>query len=290
MKVNTLFAILSLIFLSFLFMSNEFGRAAQESWGNTGAPGDQTLTNGQSRTCISCHGTGAIMVTLDIELRDAAGDLVEEEYQPGVTYDVEVRLNHVSGPAPSRYGFQLVALDDATESDINTWTDPAENVKISFASNTNRTYPEQNRASATNTFNMKWTAPEAGTGPITFYSCGNGVNSNGGTGGDGAACNTLSLAEGKVSSTNNIATSFEANLFPNPATDVVNLDILVAKSGEYRIAMINAFGKEVNAQFVDFLSGQNQVGFSVDGLPKGMYFLQVSNLRESAVYKWFKSE
>ncbi len=287
MKINTLFTILGLLFISFLFMSNNFGRAAGQNWGNTGAPGDQMAGNAP-RTCISCHGTGTTMVTLDIELLNEAGDIVEEEYEPGVTYDVVVRINPVSGPTPAKYGFQLIALDDTNEMEINTWSEPASNVKFSLAANTGRTYPEQNSASDSNIFNMKWTAPAVGTGPITFYSCGNGVNNNGGTAGDGAACNTLSMQEGEVSSTSNIAKSFDVSIFPNPASELINLDVEVAKAGEYRIALINAYGNEVNSQFVDFHSGENKTGLRIEDLPSGMYFLQVSNLRESALYKWMK--
>lgn len=289
MKVNTLFTILGLLFLSFLFMSNQFGRAAGQSWGNTAAPGDQTLSNGQPRTCISCHATGSIMVTLDIELSNEAGEIIEGEYEPGATYDVAVRLNHVSGPAPAQYGFQLLAIDDATETEINTWSEPANNVKFSFASNTGRTYPEHNQASDTNTFNMKWTAPDAGAGSITFYSCGNGTNDNGGTGGDGAACGTLSLNEGAPSSTNNLTQSFNAKLFPNPANDLINLDVDVVKSGEYKINVVNAYGKIISEQFTDFHNGTNQIKFNVTDFPAGIYFLEISNLRESAIYKWTKN-
>jgi len=289
MKINTLFTILGLLFLSFLFMSNQFGRAAGQNWGNTGAPGDQTLNNGQSRTCISCHGTGAIMVTLDIELLDSEGEIVANEYEPGVTYDVVVRLNHVSGPTPVTHGFQLIALDDATDTEINTWSEPANNVKFSFANNTSRTYPEQNSASVANTFNMKWTAPEAGTGSITFYSCGNGVNGNGGTSGDGAACGTLSLNEGEPSSTNNITHTFKTNLFPNPANDSINLEVDVVKSGEYKINIVNAYGKIISEQFTDFHTGTNQIKLNVTDFTAGIYFLEISNLRESAIYKWTKN-
>ena len=107
--------IFGLCFLGFIFSSNEFGRAAFANWGNTGAPGDQELANGDPRTCVSCHNTGAIQVTLDIFLRDTMGNEVLEEYIPGQTYEVEVMINNPSPPVPLGYGFQIVALDDATE-------------------------------------------------------------------------------------------------------------------------------------------------------------------------------
>ena len=281
--------IFGLCFLGFLFSSNEFGRAAFANWGNTGAPGDQELPSGEPRTCISCHNTGAIQVTLDIFLRDTLGNEIVDEYIPGQTYEVEVVINNPSPPVPLGYGFQMIALDDATESEINTWTEDALNVKLSTASNTGRTYVEQAGASGAPNFLMQWTAPEQGTGSVTFYSCGNGVNGTGSSGGDGAACNTLTLQEGEISSNNELfAKSFNLKLSPNPTSHFLKLDVDSNKSAEYKIDLLSTQGEVVRSTFVDFHAGANSISFDVANLPTGMYFVQLQNLRSSVVYKWMK--
>ena len=289
MKFSSIYMILGLCFLGFIFSSNEFGRAAGQNWGNTGAPGDQLLGNGQPRTCITCHNTGSIQVTLDISLKDTDGNLITDAYTPGQTYDVEVLIDHAGGQMPQGYGFQMVALDDATETDINTWAMPSSNVKFSNASNTGRTYAEQNGRSDTGSFTMQWTAPAEGTGSVTFYSCGNGVNGTGSSGGDGAAISTLSLSEGEVSSNENvIARAFDINISPNPAKQFLNLEVKTSKSAEFKIDILSSQGERIESRYVDFHTGDNNINLNVADLPVGMYFIQVQNLRGSAIHKWMK--
>ncbi len=289
MKFRSIYMILGLCFLGFIFSSNRNGRAAGQNWGNTGAPGDQTLANGQPRTCVSCHNTGNIQVTLDIILTDDDGNTISDNYTPGATYDLQVKVNHAAGPTPGGYGFQIVALDDANESEINTWTEPSANVKFSLASNTGRTYPEQVGLADSGDFQMKWTAPAEGTGSITFYSCGNGVNGTGSNGGDGAACSTLTLQEGMVNSTADVfARSFDLQISPNPANQFLNLAIRSSKSAEFKVSVLNTYGKVVRDEFIDFQHGDNELKLYIADLPNGMYFIQVQNLRASSIAKWMK--
>lgn len=276
MKLKTIYILFIGLLGVVLFMGNSNGRADGAGWGNTGAPGDQVLSNGSPRTCQSCHATGNTQVTLDINLLDEAGDAISD-YMPGQTYDVSVVLNHAGGDAPSGYGFQALSLIDSDESDVAGWSEPGANVKISTASNTGRSYAEQNGVSTENTFNFKWTAPADGSGSVTFYSCGNGVNDNGATSGDGAACTTLTVGEAFGVSTKEIANTLNLEVFPNPVNDILNLRFDVVLGGTYTVNMYNALGQLVQTKVQDAYTGENIIQLNCEELGSGIHLLRLEN-------------
>lgn len=200
--------------LAFLFSSNEFGRAASQGWGNTGAPGDETLSNGSSRTCVSCHSGGNMQVSLDIQVRNQNGSLVDV-YSPGEILNVEVIVNPISGPLPAGYGVQLIPLFNNNQEVSFSMFNISQNAKLSLASNTGRTYFEQNGTSNSGTFTFSWSPPAPGSGEITFYASGVAVNGNGGTGGDGAATSTFKLKDAT-----NLEIAFSAKVFLQGPYDI----------------------------------------------------------------------
>lgn len=186
-----------------LFLGNSGGRAATNGQGNTGAPGD----NPNNTVCGSCHNAGAFGTGVNISVLDDAGEPVSE-YLPEAMYTVRVEVTTSTG-APDGYGFQLTALRaelDVNGPDVATFSSPSANAKISTASSTTnstdptRQYAEQAVVAGNPIFQVQWTAPAAGSGPVSFYSCGNAVNGNGMSSGDGASCTSTQLNE-MVSST-----------------------------------------------------------------------------------------
>ena len=74
MKFKFIYTFFFLILCSVLFIASKNGRAFDQGKGNTGAPGDETNSNGSAKTCQSCHNTSSsIQVTLDIEVRGFPG-------------------------------------------------------------------------------------------------------------------------------------------------------------------------------------------------------------------------
>ena len=176
-------AVLTIFSISISSSSGGRGSAANE--GNTGAPGDN------NQTCISCHNGGPIQASIEINITDSAGNTITD-YIPETIYDVEVLVTPTAG-TPLGYGFQMVCLADANNTGLPGWQNPESNVKL--VSVNGRSYAEHNDITTNNSFKLKWKAPAAGTGSITFYSSGNAVNKNSATSGDGAAKTSLSLGE-----------------------------------------------------------------------------------------------
>lgn len=194
-----------------LFSSNANGRAFTANQGNTGAPGEA------GGTCGSCHGGGAFgPVTGSLAVTDAGGAPVEA-WEAGQTYDLTLTV--AASGNPSGYGFQLTALDGAAQ-EAGSLAAGSANTRVATASLVDdRAYAEHAGASPVNTFTVAWTAPAAGTGPVTFHFCGNAVNGNGNTSGDNAMpASSLALPEAGATGLAAIWPE-DLGVYPNPVRD-----------------------------------------------------------------------
>ncbi|MEM1217955.1 MAG: choice-of-anchor V domain-containing protein [Bacteroidota bacterium] len=281
MKLKFVYPLFALAIGAFIFLGNSNGRAAAGNEGNTGAPGDNAL-NG--RTCQNCHNGGPLQVTLDIEV-SKDGALVSS-YIPGQDYDVKVIINDALGN-PSGYGFQMVAEIDSDNSSTNSWSNPSSNTKTSSTTD-GRSYLEQNGTSSSNEFTATWTAPTVGSGSVTFYSCGNGVNGNGMTSGDGAARNELTLTEDEGSSTFDAQKEELAfNLLPNPVVSDFQIQTNHITNGQYKLSILTIDGK-IQQQRTVLLTGGKTAAIDASALSPGYYWVQLANERTTMIGKMLK--
>lgn len=272
MKFKFTYTVFSLAFLALVFSSNSGGRASAANAGNTGAPGDEALT------CVTCHGnSAAIQVTLSIDILDDTGaSIVADGYVAGETYEAKVTINVEEG-TPAAYGFQLLGLNAAlgqTGPVASNWSDPGANVQIASTSS-GRNYAEHKGASDTNEFSVRWTAPEKGSGDVSFYSCGNGINGNGETSGDNAACNTLLLTEKTNTNTSTPADELEFAIVPNPVQDVLQLETFSPNSGDYDLIITDILGRQVHREVFAMPQGEATSPIEVSQLQTGLYFLHL---------------
>ncbi|MBR9920142.1 MAG: T9SS type A sorting domain-containing protein [Bacteroidetes bacterium] len=270
MKFTKLTSLFILLACSVLWLGNKDGRANGGNEGATGAPND----NPTNRTCQNCHNnSSSLQVTLDIEVYNANDELVDS-YNPGENYLVKVRLNSVGNGTPSAYGFQMTALQNNL-TPVNTWFAPEAGVQITTLNN-GRAYAEHLNPSTDNVFEINWTAPDAGAGDVTFYSCGNGVNGNNQSSGDGAAINQLTLTEegGGTVSTKEQLSQKDLTVYPNPTTDLVYLDIDDSLTGNARISLMDQLGRMISTQNQQLLGGET-IELPLNGLSSGLYFLRL---------------
>jgi len=293
MKYRFTYILFSLLFLAYIFAANSQGRANAQNAGNTGAPGDQAGGSGAT-TCVTCHGgSGNIQLDVLISITDAEGISIEDNgYTPGEAYTVTV-TNQVLSGTPAAFGFQILALNaDLGEngSEVSDWQAVSDNVQIAFASNTGRTYAEHDGPSmGNNVFEMTWTAPDDLDGPVTFYSCGNGVNLNGMTTGDGADCSTLTINRASVSSNSDLAAlPIAMNLFPNPVVASANLNITVEESGTYTLALYNNIGQLVNKEQITLASGEHFRTIDMQNLSSGIYTIRLYDDHNNLTQKVIK--
>jgi len=255
MKFNLLYTIFALALLTTISLSNSGGRAEGANRGNTGAPGDEMIGN-NPRTCQNCHATGAIQVTMSLEVLDVANNPITA-YVPNEIYTAKVRIESAAGPAPLGYGFQMVNLFDADNTGVNNWTETghSENVQIETVSSTNR------------------------TGAVSFYAIGSGVNRNGSTSGDGTALpQKLTLTESLTSSIADLSTiGLDLQIAPNPVKSQLLVTIKSETKRRITIKVMNAIGQVFQERTINLLTGTHLEQLDLSQLSKGIYFLQTTS-------------
>lgn len=155
--------------------------------GRTGAPpGDN---------CTACHQADVNSGPGSLRIEFSNGST----YAPGQTYKVKVIL---SDPAAQIWGFQITArrgaekldlagvfaIDNPARTQFAPGSTPGEYVTHTFGG-TNPTAP------GVGSWEVNWTAPAAGTGPVTFYAAGNAGNNNGANTGDSIYTTSLTINE-----------------------------------------------------------------------------------------------
>ena len=289
MKVRLAYALFLGILCAVALLGNKNGRASTPpGHGNTGAPGDESFSNGQPIVCNSCHTASNITSSLAISVLNTSGDTVTQ-YVPGQQYTARVVVTAVTGN-PQGYGFQMIALKDTGNTDLDGFSDMnPNNYKIVTVNSTGRTYAEHDNVSTPNTFNVKWTAPATGTGSVTFYAAGNAVNKNGQNNGDGASFSNLKLTEGSSSSTKNPdAERIALRVWPNPAESEAKMSVTLPEGGAYRLAVFNLSGRLVWETSQQLPAGDNLLDVPVAGWEAGVYFATLSGRGISANVKVVK--
>ena len=290
MKLRLVYALSLTILCAVVLLSNKNGRASEAKAGNTGAPGDEALPNGTPITCISCHTASPITSSMTVSVLDSDSTIVMQ-YLPGQQYTAKVTITALTGN-PLGYGFQMIALKDNGNTDLDGFSDPGNqtvnNYKIATIAN-GRTYAEHDNVSTPNTFNVKWTAPVAGTGNITFYAAGNAVNKNGQNSGDGATFTTLKMTESIGASTQSPdAERISMKLWPNPAVSVAWLSFRLPSSGDYQLTVRDLSGRLVWESTRSLFAGDQILEIPVAGWSPGIYFTTVSGDGISANAKLVK--
>ncbi|MFA7274443.1 MAG: choice-of-anchor V domain-containing protein [Crocinitomicaceae bacterium] len=128
-------------------------------------------------TCTACHSGGSGSTSIAFTLKNSSNVAVTS-YTAGSSYTAEFQ---VTSTLPIK-GFQAVALK-AGNLQAGTFTTVL-TTQSTISTLGGRQYPEHQGSSGSGLFKFTWVAPVAGSGNVTFYACGNGVNGNGAPVGD----------------------------------------------------------------------------------------------------------
>lgn len=290
MKIRLSYTLFLAMLCIIVLQSNRNGRATVGSEGGTGAPGDASQ-GGNAKTCgvNGCHSAGAFSPSLSIALLDSATLTPVSQYLPGKNYIVRVTISAGSG-TPAGYGFQMIALRDNGNVALNGFSDPlglANNYKLKTLSG--RTYAEQQTMSTTNTFDVVWKAPVAGSGNVTFYSAGNAVNNNMGSSGDGAANNKLQVAEATsgLNDPNSLA-FLSLQISPNPVITSTQLTFSLPENASCRLLVRDLSGRVIWENNGWLAAGENQMELPAQTWQTGIYLVEVSTSTHAGAVKMLK--
>ncbi len=264
-----LYAAASLVLVGLLSMSNQKGRAASGGKGSTGAPGDDATV------CKSCH-NGPTDVEIQIAVLDGVDTITR--YEPGKNYKIHVRVNHVGGTAPKAHGFQMTLLNAPLKQDgpnLKDLSPISSNVKLTTL-RSGRLYAEHTDRSDKNLFEIQWTAPAKGSGPVSIYAGGTGVNANSSESGDGGNRNAVQIDE-KTASANVSSYRSGINLYPNPFSDrfCIELDPSAIQS----ISIHDFLGRPILEKSIHEAKTYLEIGSRQDGI----YFVKFINAQGQVV-------
>jgi hypothetical protein len=121
----------------------------------SGSPAGYTGSPGDAQSCKNCHGGTVVTVNNWI-----TSNIPPEGYTPGTVYTVTVTVT-----GTGKKGFE-VSPQSSTGTQLGTLTAGTSNHLVGGTK-----YVTQNsgNTAATATWSFTWTAPAAGTGPVTFY-------------------------------------------------------------------------------------------------------------------------
>ncbi len=258
--INSLIMIFVII-LGFSFKSG----VAKKGHDKTGSP----LSNGK---CFNCHKAGKFGVSLEMKMFEDSTEV--ENYEPGHRYKLKFHIKHTGNP--SKYGFQLTALNQDNKS-----AGKFENIPSGFALRKLKgvDYIDHTSPRSLEFLNVDWVAPDSNLGDVTVYFGGIAANGNEGTSGDGGAVNSFKIAEG-ASSSKDIEALSSGDLFVlngNPAFGVIILDNLKYSDFTYRI--ISRDGRIIRKSKFENQKSNTAI-INISNLNNGLYFIQVISGKE----------
>jgi hypothetical protein len=186
MKKPYLILIASLIIAPVLISSNN-GVAEDQNKDRTGAPGSEAPCSN-----FGCHASGAFSPTTTVEVLTIPDLVPVTEYEPGVVYRMRVTITAGSG-MPSTYGFQATAVFDEGAANAGEFSNPGASVQLEAVGM--RHIVEHSADTPSNTFVVDWTAPETGSGTVSFYCSAVASNNSNTTSGDGYDGFQLTITE-----------------------------------------------------------------------------------------------
>ncbi len=268
-KIAISFLLLSTLIIITQLISESNQALSFTSGPPAGRAGDPA---GGNITCRNCHaGPEAVNVPNLI-----TSNIPASGYIPGTTYTITATA---SGENRVKFGFQI-----SPQNENGDFLGMLSNTSMDTQLNgetfgyINHTLAGTAGMNGSKTWTFNWTAPPGGAGPVTFYGAFNVTNNNNANTGDDIFVSRLTVNENISTSVNSVtAEALGVNLFPNPATEVINLEYTVQNAASVNIQLITLHGKSTQL----FLSENHKTGkftlpIMVDGLKTGIYFVKIT--------------
>ena len=279
MKFRIIYLSFIVLLSTILLISFSGGPARTQGQDRTGSP----LTTGGA-PCQTCHSAGAFEPMLTVEILD--NDVAVTSYEPEKTYMFRATIETTGSPA--EFGFQSVALSGADNANAGTFGTP--DADMSVAPLDGRDYFEHRSPRTEGLFEIEWTAPAAGTGDVRIYASCVAANNNNSSGGDGSVrlIDPVLLTEMTTSvgilNDQNVA----LDVFPNPVSDFLNVNITLEGSDRFDLRLFNNVGQLLQSESLNFNAGENRHQLDLSKLPLGIYMVQLSNGKESLTERILK--
>ncbi len=251
--------------------------------GRTGSPGETTCATGGCHTGNPVNDpSGSIVIN--------AATMTGWQYQPGVTYPIEVTITRSSN---QKFGFGFEALQSTGANGgtlviTNGTETQLKNALVSGNSRTNVVH--RNNAGlggGSKTFAFNWTAPVSPSGNITFYAAGNAANGLNNTSGDFIYTTSQVITPASGVSVEEIPALSEVIILNNPVSESLEIMFENAEPLSLTFTIYSLNGSEM-AKYSDviFASGNNKFKTELnDHISSGIYFLNITDGTRSVTKK-----
>ena len=308
MKKSNILLLAVMAICALFLTSYESGPAHHSGLDCTGAETD----NGNPTGCSTgnCHGntaTTGIVVTLEL---DSAGTPVTS-YKGGLNYTVKLTGTNTTTNTEPDFGFQMACITGSTPSaspvNAGTWQQsglptgvrysPAQSG--SFMANVVEHSTALSATSGTGgsgtvyTVSVNWTAPAAGTGTVSIWAVLNATDGLDVASGflDFWNTKTLVLQEDTSTATSINATGNElaVNIYPNPTTDFVEVELNNAAYGPCSINAYDAEGRKVLSAVKETEGNSTKAVLNTGNWQAGIYLLQITQGSNQKVIRLVKN-
>jgi hypothetical protein len=271
MKRNSLLLTFCLALSSYIWLGHSSGPGEAQNTDRTGSPLSPDF-------CKACHGGGNFGTEVSILLL-GENDTIKE-YVPATTYTLQIKI---AANGAEGYGFQAVGLD-TNNMGVGTYGLPATGTQVTAVAGVN--YFEHSARSATPTFEIEWTAPDAGAGDVTFYAAGNAVNANFDISGDLSDTAVFKVTEAVSARLRDQAASLiELQISPNPSISFIQARwSSQVKATEIEINDLT--GKSYYSK--DLQKSSLSAEIDVQQLPAGIYFARLTTDQGYQAMKFVK--
>lgn len=254
------------------FGSKGLGKKDGTEPGYTGSPGDSL------KNCTACHGGKAYN-----EIGWIKSNIPTNGYVPGATYRIEA-IGY--GVTHNRFGFLI--SPQAINGNLLGTLELIDTVKTKLVGNNKYiTYTAKGVDGIDSlAWYFNWIAPAAGTGDVVFYG---GFNSNqdGHKGGDITHLSTLRVKETGTASVYNLNNNFnQVIVYPNPVTDILNINFDLNNSTASKIEILDLSGKQVAVIADENLTGMVSKQINTTEFKSGIYFVKIQSENETITKKF----
>jgi hypothetical protein len=273
MKKNYSFylSLLGIPLFAVLFLS--FG-AGQNAVYLSGSPGD-VADNGVGN-CTLCHGGNDIITNSDP--RNVITLTAPGEYELNTTYPITVATSSVA----TRQGFQLsvedgsgsgVKVGDLTDDGVNTQT-------FDIMTGRGEAITHTGPGAFSPPWTFQWKSPATDVGPVTFYVALNETNTDFNSTGD-----QIHLKQSQANSLSVESQVFrDLKVYPNPAQDVVTINLPSNLENKTSIMVYDFLGKQILSKNLNAL---NNI-LDVSAWQSGVYLMQIAHEDASIVKRFVK--
>lgn len=220
-------------------------------------------------------------------LTDDQGNIVTDfKYIPSAVYRITLKGSLASGGSFSEFGFQFTTGQylDGNFTLTNAYQKSVIVNSIEYIEHS-MPIPANNNTFETYFF---WQAPPPGVGNIKFYCTMLAANGDHTGNGDISANNYVIFQEGVATAVNDLAEHAKVILYPNPVSDLLNIDLATKEYGNYEVNVFNLSGQKITQKQLHVQSPAQQFQINSSNWNKGLYFITVQKGNSRETFRMMK--